>query len=666
LDPFIQMSHWLIWRIDISIQQRKFLSELPRLPLEGSLDLTYRCNNRCRHCWISIPVDAEEQRDELTFSEIKGIVTEARRLGCRSWSISGGEPMLRGDFAEIFELLTAKATAYTLYTNGTFITTAIARMLKKKGHKMVSIYGATSQVHDHITRNTGSFQATMQGIAYLKEAGAGFVVQVVPMRGNYHQLDDMVKLARHLSPQYRFGAAWLHLSACALPQRNAEIARQRLAPHEVIKIDQPDMSYEYERMDERDASCLSAAAENHLLARCIAHRNNFHIDPYGYMTFCYYIKDSTLRYDLRRGSFQEAWDSFIPALADKVLGGPEYLANCGSCELRLDCRWCDVYGYLEHRRHGAKVVYLCEVAQAQKAFKTNWQRHHRRYYQIAGITVQVDADLPITDQTFAPKFRQFQVDTPGSDLIAIRHHFSLPEVEPHNLGREVYRKAPWAIYQKNRSWIYLGIGPEDLEPSLHKVAVFNYDFTRSRIYHPKEEIFTQGNLPSLTLLPTDQILLAQVIAHRQGCFFHSSAAVLEGQGLLFVGHSEAGKSTTVKMLQGEAEILCDDRNIVRRWPEGFRVHGSWSHGEVPLVSSTSAPLRAILLLQKSKRNRLTILEDRRTTLSRLLACLIKPLVTTDWWEKTLNLLGQLTREIPCYLMEFDRSDEIVKGLKQLL
>ena len=77
-----------------------------------------------------------------------------------------------------------------------------------------------------------------------------------------------------------------------------------------------------------------------------------------------------------------------------------------------------------------------------------------------------------------------------------------------------------------------------------------------------------------------------------------------GQGLLFVGHSEAGKSTTVKMLQGKAEILCDDRNIVRRWPEGFRVHGTWSHGEVPLVSAASAPLSAIFFLHKSKQNRL--------------------------------------------------------------
>ena len=110
------------------------------------------------------------------------------------------------------------------------ITPEIARLLSRKGQKMVALYGATAEVHDHITRHPGSFEATMQGFAYLKEAGAGFTVQLIPMRDNYHQFDAMVKLAQSLSPHYRIGAAWLYLSACGSRRRNAEIARQRLDP----------------------------------------------------------------------------------------------------------------------------------------------------------------------------------------------------------------------------------------------------------------------------------------------------------------------------------------------------------------------------------------------------------------------------------------------------
>ena len=64
---------------------------------------------------------------------------------------------------------------------------------------MVALYGATAAVHDHITRTPGSFEAVMQGFAYLKEAGVGFIVQIIPMKDNYGQLKDMIRLAESLS-----------------------------------------------------------------------------------------------------------------------------------------------------------------------------------------------------------------------------------------------------------------------------------------------------------------------------------------------------------------------------------------------------------------------------------------------------------------------------------
>jgi MoaA/NifB/PqqE/SkfB family radical SAM enzyme len=645
-------------------KQREFVRRIPRLPLEGDIDLTYRCNNNCRHCWLRIPAGAKEKKDELTFDEIKKIVVEARKMGCQRWKISGGEPMLRPDFPEIFDFITAKAVTYSLNTNGTLIIPKIARLLTRKGNKMVALYGTTPRVHDHITRNPGSFEATMRGFAYLKEAGAGFTVQLIPMRDNYHQFDDMVKLAQSLSPHYRIGAAWLFFSSCGSRRRNAEIARQRLDPKDVILLDQPDLAYDDWFAAQPESTCGGDAADDHVFARCIANRREFHVDPYGQMTFCCFIKDPALRYDLRTGSFQEAWEHFIPRLADLIQGGPEYQENCGACDLRDDCRWCDVYGYLEHGRHGARVEYLCQVARENRVFKENWQRNHRRYYEVAGITVQVEADLPITDQTFADKFKQFEVAGPGNDLISIRHHFSLPDLSGQDLGQEVYRRPPWAIYRKSGSWIYLMISPGAADPTIHRVAVFNHDHSRVRLYNNNEEIFLKGDLQALTLFPTDQILLARVIADRQGCFLHSSGVIMGGQGLLFVGPSEAGKSTMVKMLQGKAEILCDERNIIRRGPDGFRVYGSWSYGEVPLVSAASAPLRAIFFLRKSSRNHLQPLENRKEILGRLLSRLIKPLVSADWWEKMLALIGVLAKEIPCYEMEFDQSGEIVTELEK--
>jgi len=126
-------------------------NKFPRLPLEGVVDLTYRCNNRCKHCWLWIDQNSSKKGDELTFLEWKRIVDEARKMGTREWVISGGEPMIHPEFPDIFEYMISHSIRYSLNTNGTLITPEIAELMKKKGSKMVALYGADSEVHDLIT-----------------------------------------------------------------------------------------------------------------------------------------------------------------------------------------------------------------------------------------------------------------------------------------------------------------------------------------------------------------------------------------------------------------------------------------------------------------------------------------------------------------------------------
>jgi hypothetical protein len=200
---------------------------------------------------------------------------------------------------------------------------------------------------------------------------------------------------------------------------------------------------------------------------------------------------------------------------------------------------------------------------------------------------------------------------------------------------------------------------------------------------------------------------------------HSAAAIVNGQGLVFVGHSSAGKSTTMELLKAardlpglqdleglSVEILCDDRNVIRKWdapviasrPERneveskgaakqspaseleiassrkpllamtdgeWRVHGTWSHGTTADVSSASAPLRAILFLQQSQYNEIVPLDDRKEIWRRLLATLIRPMVTAEWWQKELDVLEQIVKEVRCYSMKFDKSGAIVAQLVAL-
>lgn len=626
--------------------------DLPRLPLDGNLDLTYRCTNDCRHCWLRLPPEAPELSQELSLDEIEDVVGQARQMGCQAWAISGGEPMLRPDFAEIFDFITQKSARYTLNTNGTLITPHIARLMTRRGSKMVALYGATSDVHDHVTRTPGSFEATMRGFAYLKEAGAGFTVQIVPMRDNYHQYGQMVDLARSLSPHYRVGATWLWLTACRSEARNREIARQRLDPAGVIALDEPDPAAEL--LDRPAGGKTGAAgvgsgaepADDRLFAACIDARRDFHIDPYGRMSFCGFIKDPALRYDLRRGTFRQAWDEFIPPLADVVRGGDEYRANCGSCDLRNDCRWCAVYGYLEHGRYSAKVDYLCQVAREERRFKEEWKKNRLRYYRIADITVQVSADFPFTDTTFDSRFEQFRVDGPGTDTVALKLVSSVPALSDLRLSQEVYRNPPWAIYRSSGAWVYV-VSSEEGSSDPQCIGIFSDDHTRGTVYRDAG-FLARGKLRSLTTFPSDDILWTRLLADRDGCVLAAVGSVVDGRGLLFFGHGET---------------LHGGRVIVRRGPDGFRMYGTWSHGAcghgiegsdmenhggLPDATATEAPLRAVLVLDEVGESEPVPVTDENERLGEVLSHVVKPMVLADWWEKTVDVAQQMANQTPIY------------------
>ena len=74
-----------------------------RRPLSFDLEVTARCNHDCRHCYINLPAaDREARAAELSREEIGSIAGEAVSLGAVLCLITGGEPLLREDFREIY------------------------------------------------------------------------------------------------------------------------------------------------------------------------------------------------------------------------------------------------------------------------------------------------------------------------------------------------------------------------------------------------------------------------------------------------------------------------------------------------------------------------------------------------------------------------------------
>src|SRR5450755_3461189 len=86
------------------------------IPLSVQLDLTYRCNERCIHCYLD-----HDDHGEMTTVEIKDLLDQMAAAGVFYLTISGGEILMRRDFFEILEHARARTFCVKLKTNGVLI-----------------------------------------------------------------------------------------------------------------------------------------------------------------------------------------------------------------------------------------------------------------------------------------------------------------------------------------------------------------------------------------------------------------------------------------------------------------------------------------------------------------------------------------------------------------
>jgi len=153
------------------------------IPINVQVDLTYRCNERCVHCYLD-----HDDHGEMTTGEIKGLFDQLAEAGVLFLNLSGGEIFLRRDFFEILEHARALKFCVKLKTNGVLIREQDAERIRSLGVSSVqiSIYSHRPDVHDAITKIRGSFERSVRAIRLLRAGGLKVTIANVLM---LHNLD---------------------------------------------------------------------------------------------------------------------------------------------------------------------------------------------------------------------------------------------------------------------------------------------------------------------------------------------------------------------------------------------------------------------------------------------------------------------------------------------
>ena len=205
------------------------------------IELTERCNNDCIHCYINLPENDEKARGrELSAAEIKRILGEAADLGCLTVRFTGGEPLLRPDFEEIYLVARNLGMEVVLFTNACLLNPKLADLLKRVPPLRrieVSVYGMTRASYERVSRAKGSFKAAWRGIRLLQERGIPFIVKGALLPSNREERPDFENWASSVPgmdgpPAY---SMFYDLHCRRDQKKSRSIARLRVDPKEAGK-----------------------------------------------------------------------------------------------------------------------------------------------------------------------------------------------------------------------------------------------------------------------------------------------------------------------------------------------------------------------------------------------------------------------------------------------
>jgi len=335
------------------------------------LETTARCNLNCRHCYINLPCyDPDARKKELSFDEVCRIANEAVSLGAISCLITGGEPLLKKDFFDIFLFLKKKGLLVSVFTNATMIQKRHVNFFKKNppGALEVTVYGSTQATYERITRVPGSFRLFMRGLNLLFENGIRVRFKAVALRSNLHEMPAIAEFCRKFTKDYFRFDPFLHLRYDRNTRRNQEIIKERLSVEEIVALEEQDP----ERSAALGGLCNDfmkpdrAGNRHTALFDCTAGYRSFAISSDGIFHPCAALRHPAYAYDLKKGTLSEALLDFTPRVMSVHSRKKDFLRRCRKCTIYNLCMWCPAYAHLETGELDVVVDYFCRLAHARE------------------------------------------------------------------------------------------------------------------------------------------------------------------------------------------------------------------------------------------------------------------------------------------------------------
>jgi AdoMet-dependent heme synthase len=309
------------------------------IPVDVHLDVTYRCNERCVHCYLD-----HDDHGEMTTAEIKDLLQELADISVFSVTFSGGEVFMRRDFLDLVEHARRLHFAVRIKTNGVMIRDHEAERLRALAVSQIqiSVYSHRPSVHDAITKLPGSWKRSIAAICFLKSHGLKVAIANVLMTANMHDHQGVQALARELGVRY-------NLDPTITPRMdgNTSILALRIPGHELNSV-----FHNEALIGNLEEFCLPpspASADDLEEHPCSAGHSSCYVSPYGDVFPC--VQFPLPSGNVRRQKFLDIWRNSRQLEEVRSIRLKD-LPVCSTCSHAAACTRCPGLAYMEGNMRG--------------------------------------------------------------------------------------------------------------------------------------------------------------------------------------------------------------------------------------------------------------------------------------------------------------------------
>ena len=318
-----------------------------RIPLEGGIEITNRCNHDCVHCFRP-----SRRQEEMSVDQATRLIDEVADEGCLFLTFTGGEPTLHRDFLDLHRHARARGLLTTVFTNGTTLDSRLVSGLQESPPYVIelSLYGSTPESYEAVTGRRSAFDGAMRGVHLLKEAGLPVHLKTVFMRQNRREYAALSDLAERLE------LTWDH-EMIVSPGVDGDLSPlgYRLSAEQAVTLELANMD---ERQAWLESHCRLGQGTRTRAGRgpCNAGINIFLVDVQANLHPCVLRRTNPI--DVSNGGFAKGWRGPLAAISRRCVEPPPV---CSTCPYAPVCLVCPAWSALEEGDRRRPLRFACDL-----------------------------------------------------------------------------------------------------------------------------------------------------------------------------------------------------------------------------------------------------------------------------------------------------------------